>query len=39
VEKAVVIPFEVPVPCDKIVEKLVLVEKEVEKIVQVPVTV
>lgn len=38
-EKAIVIPFEVPVPCDKIIEKLVLVEKEVEKIVEVPVEV
>jgi hypothetical protein len=36
VEKAIVIPFELPVPCDKIVEKLVVVEKEVEKIVKVP---
>ena len=30
------IPFEVPVPCDKIVEKLVVVEKEIEKIKEVP---
>ena len=36
VEKAIVIPFEVAVPCDKVVEKLVLVEKEVERIVEVP---
>jgi hypothetical protein len=29
----------VPVPCDKIIEKLILVEKEIEKIKEVPVEV
>jgi hypothetical protein len=35
VEKAMVIPYEVPVQCDKVVEKIVLVEKNVEKIKEV----
>lgn len=34
-----VIPFEMPVPCDKVIEKLMLVEKEVERVVEVPVSV
>lgn len=27
VEKALVIPFEVPVQCDKVIEKLIIIEK------------